>query len=525
MIFAILSLSQSVFAELKLAPIFTNNAVLQQGKNLPVWGAADPGAEISVSFAGQSKKTLAGSQGKWVVSLEPMAASFEPCSLTVSSSLDSRSLTRSNVLVGEVWFASGQSNMAFGMNMIARTAPPQVRKDLASAEFPSIRFVTIANQVWAGESKRVNSGWRECSPQTAREFSATSFYFSRALHRDNKVPVGIIVCAWSGSAIETWLPKNAFRADPALNGIIQQYESHYATFTPKSYKKACAEAAELNRIFDKKIRDGVPLSERGLRPKYPMGPKCKTRPAGHYEVMLRPQAPYAISGFIWYQGETDANNFDFDARGPYVYRKQLSGMIESWRKLWGEPSLPFIFVQLPIWKGKPLEGNEAYQGWAHLRDSQVDVFKRLPKTGMAVMIDTGDVQDIHPPEKELVGERLALCSRRVAYGGAERFSAGPVARHQKVKGAKIHVSFDFAESGLELKGASDSFLICGADQNFVRAQAAVKGRELVVWSDDVAAPVAVRYGWKNVVDAVLFDQNGLPASPFRTDSFNLASQP
>ncbi|VGO21887.1 sialate O-acetylesterase [Pontiella sulfatireligans] len=514
----------SAFSALKPAPLFGDNAILQQGLPVPVWGTDTPGSTVTVSFAHQEKSVTADVDGHWEIRLAPMAASTKPRILKISSS-SGNSAEFKNILIGEVWLASGQSNMAFSMKMFAKrnAVAGKIKADLMAAKLPEIRLVKVSLQAYDGQVERANNGWSQCSPETADGFSATSFYFARALHRDRKVPVGIILCAWSGSAIQTWLPKEAFLADPALNEIMSQYRTQYARFTPAEYEAEYRRIAELNRLYDAKIRNNIPRGERGPRPKYPLGPKCQTRPAAHYDVMLKKQVPYAIKGVIWYQGETDANNFDFSKGGPSLYRNQFSAMIRGWRKDWNS-DLPFLFVQLPNWKGKLLDGNEAYQGWAELRDSQMNVFRSLPKMGMAVTIGLGVTEDIHPSQKEAVGERLALCAEKVAYGTEERYASGPVALSHREEGNKIAISFCFCEGDLVLNHSTNEFLICGADKLFVPAQTSLQGSELMVWSDLIAEPVAVRYAWENNAHPVLFDSRGLPASPFRTDSFKLTSQ-
>ncbi|MCX7013755.1 MAG: hypothetical protein NTW86_14575 [Candidatus Sumerlaeota bacterium] len=508
-------------AEIVPAGLFSDNALFQQGVALPVWGAATADERaVSVSYKGQSV-TGPVENGKWRVFLKPLSADSQPADMTIRGAKSS--LLIKNTLVGEVWLASGQSNMEFGLNSFAKSLP-DIGADIESANYPALRFVKIDTQAYPGERPRDNTGWRECSSSTAGGFSATAFYFARELHKQTGVPVGIIVCAWSGSAIDAWIPEESLIADPDLKGIIEQYRKEAARYTAEEYEKAVKEVDEQNRLYDQKLKQGADRKDIGSRPQYPMGPKCRTRPCGHYDVMLKPLAPYAIRGFIWYQGEGNASSSDFERSGPYLYRKMLAAMIAGWRKDWNDAGLPFLYVQLPSWKGKPLEGYDEYQNWAELRDSQIHVLRSVPHTGMAVTVDVGDRDNIHPPRKEPVGRRLALCAQRIAYGSAVNFSAGPVYRSCRTEKNRIVVSFDYADSGLTILPPASEFSICGPDQKFLPARAQIEGDAVAVWSEDIENPVAVRYGWKNFFEPELFDQNGLPASPFRTDAFPLVSQ-
>lgn len=515
--------ASNLFAEIMPANLFADQMVVQRGVRVPVWGTATADERtVTLSFKGQSVSgPVVG--GKWKVLLEPMPADAQPAVMSIRGQ-KTAGMKIKDVLVGEVWLASGQSNMEFRMNSFAKHLP-ETAEDIKNADYPAMRYIKINTRAYAEEKTAIDTGWNVCSPSSAGGFSATAFYFARELLRETGVPVGIINCSWSGSSIVTWMPEEGFLADPDLKTVIDQYRGEVAKHTPEEYEKMVMAVEEKDRLYTQKQREGVDRKTLGKRPKVPMGPKCRTRPCAHYDVMLRPLVPYALKGFIWYQGETDGNSFKFDVSGPYLYRKMLSTLINGWRKDWGDAALPFLFVQLPSWKGKMLDGNDDYQGWAELRDSQVHVLKNVPHTGMAVTIDIGDLDNIHPPKKEPVGKRLARCAQGVAYGNAENYSAGPMYRSHRQEENKIVVSFDYVESGLRMKNPASGFLICGPDKKFIPAHAQAEGDTVLVWHDTIENPVAVRYGWKNFFESVLFDEAGLPASPFRTDSFKLISQP
>ncbi|MDQ8183783.1 sialate O-acetylesterase [Pelagicoccus sp. SDUM812005] len=514
-------LSTGAYAAITPANLFSDEAVFQQGVHLPVWGTATADEkQIIVNYRGQTQISDI-IDGKWRVDLEPLPASAKAATMTIQGR-ESR-IAIDNTLVGEVWLASGQSNMEFGMNMFAKSNP-EIRKDIDQADDPLFRIIKVRKEAFHGEIGRNKSDWITCSPATARGFSATAYYFARELRKQKGVPVGIILCAWSGSAIETWIPQNKLSDDPDLQPIIEQYKTEVSKYTPQAYENLVMEAIREQNAYDNRRDSGIERSQLGPRPKIPMGPKCPTRPGSHYDVMLRPLIPYAIKGVIWYQGETNGNQMDFRRGGPYLYRKLLATMIKTWRGDWHDDTLPFIFVQLPSWKGKTLEGNEAYQGWAELRDSQLQVFSETGHTGMAVTMDLGDFDDIHPWNKEAVGMRLALCAQQIAYGDAYRFSAGPVAKSYHIDNDSIRITFDYADTGLVLNPENHGFLICGPDRVFVPAKAICVENTVKVWSDDVPDPIAVRYGWSNAFEPALLDKNGLPASPFRTDNFKLISQ-
>jgi len=441
-------------ADVKPNPLFGDNCVLQQGTKVPVWGTADDGEEVKVSVAGQTGKATA-KDGRWRVDLDALKAGG-PHEMTIEGK---NKLTLKNVLVGEVWIASGQSNMQWS---VAQGENP---KDVAAKSAnPKIRLFTVKRQGAAKpadtvpvEPKAQLGVWLECGPETVMNFSAVAYHFARYLNKASDVPVGVINTNVGGTAAERWTRKDVLNKLPGFEN---------------------AAGGDL------------------------------------YNAMIAPLVPYAMKGAIWYQGESNAG-------AAYKYQTLFSGMIKNWREDWKE-DFPFLFVQLaPYWNGN----SEATQ-YAELREAQLKTWQTVPKTAMAVITDHGDEKDIHPKPKEPVGERLALAAEAVAYGKKVVYS-GPVFDKAEVKDGKVVLSFKHTGGGLDAKGGSlVGFTVCGEDGKFVKADAEIDGDRVVVSSKDVAKPAQVRYGWANYVAGLnLFNKEGLPATPFRTDDFPLTTDP
>ena len=446
------------------AALFSDNAVLQQGIPAPVWGFADNGEKVTVRFQDQELSTVA-KDGKWMVRLAPLKAGG-PFSMTITGS---NTIELANILVGEVWVCSGQSNMQFGLQS-AYTGPEAV----AGATNPNIRLFSVPLKTSYTPLDDIKSSWALCSPETAKSFTAVGYFFGRDLNEALGVPVGLINSSWGGTFAEAWTSPEGFKALP-----------DYAAWI-----------AEANA---KKLE----------------GPN---NPSVLYNAMIDPLIPYAIKGAIWYQGESNAG-------AAFKYRTLFPTMIKSWRDAWGEGDFTFLFVQLAPFMEIKTEPEES--AWAELREAQLLTTRTSPKTGMAVITDVGDPVDIHPKQKEPVGGRLALAARKIAYGENIVYS-GPIYKGMKRRGGSITLYFDNVGGGLlvakdgELKG----FAVAGADRKFVWATATiVNGNKVVVKSPSVPNPVAARYGWANCPVVNLWNKDGLPASPFRTDDFPMLTAP
>jgi sialate O-acetylesterase len=507
----------SARADVKPHPLISDGMVLQRGMKCPVWGTADPGEEITWSLPGQQEGTGGGGaradqDGKWRIDLPPLKAGG-PYTLTLKGK---NTVTIKDVYVGEVWVASGQSNMEWPL-----AASATAREDIASSANPKIRLFTVGHRI---EEKPVHDirvtktdgRWLECNPQTSGRFSAVAYYFGRDLQKALNVPVGLIHSSWGGTVAEAWTPREALEANPALANLIDPPGA-----AEEKYKKALA-AWEATMVKHKEAvarakAEGKKPPQQPFIFKPADPPHNPNRASVLYNGMIHPLQPYAIKGAIWYQGESNAGR-------AYEYRTLFPVMIESWRKTWREPDFPFLFVQLAPWLAINKEPMES--AWAELREAQLLTSMKLKNAGMAVITDVGDEKDIHPRKKEPVGARLALAARALAYGEHLTYS-GPLYDRMEVEGNKVVLSFKHVGKGLEAHGGSQlkGFTIAGTDRKFHNAQAEVKGDKVVVWSDQVEKPVAVRYGWANYPVVNLANKEGLLASPFRTDDFLMTTAP
>ncbi len=477
--------------------LFSDNAVLQQGMPVPVWGTANEGEMVAVSFAGQKAETVAKG-GKWKVVLPPLKASETPQTMTISGA---NKVEIKNLLVGEVWVCSGQSNMQFSVANKGEWQTGLVNQEdvLKNAHDPLLRLFNVSRQGKPEPQSNVGGSWSECTSETLADFSAVGYFFGRDLRKTQHVPVGLIGANFGGTPAEKWASREALEANPALRDILDEHEKALQAYPARLEKYKTDEPALLEKwnADDQKAKAAGKPSPR--KPKAPANP-VNNGPACLYNAMIAPLQPFAIKGAIWYQGESNYLR-------AMQYQTLFPAMIKSWRDAWGQGEFPFLFVQIAPHQDMPPE----------IRESQLLSWLKTPNTAMAVTTDVGDPKDIHPRQKEPVGARLALAARAVAYGEKIEFS-GPVFDALKVKGNKATLTFTHVGGGLVAKdGALKGFTIAGADKNFVPATAAISGDQVVVSSDQVALPVAVRYGWANVPDVNLFNKSGLPASPFRTD--------
>ncbi len=489
----------SLHADLVPNPLFSDNAVLQQGAEVPVWGSAASGEKVTVSFAGQKLSTVAR-EGRWMIRLAPMTATFEPRTMTISGS---NTVTFTNVLVGEVWICSGQSNMERELGPRIRQKPIiNWEKEAASANYPAIRQFYVPHTVSTNPITTLSGSWQVCSPETVASFTAVGYFFGRDLYRDLHVPVGLIHSSWGGTPAEAWTRHEVFSSDPALAGVLKAEAEAVATY-PDRLAKFRAEEPELRRQFEAVAAQR--RAEGKLPPPPPAAPPDPVRnqrsPSVLYNGMIHPLIPYAMRGVIWYQGESNRER-------PQEYRSLFPAMIADWRTQWGIGDFPFLFVQVAPYHQMP----------PGIREAQLMSLKRATNTAMTVTMDCGDTADIHPADKEPVGSRLALAARALAYGQGIEYS-GPLFREARTEGNSMVISFSHAGMGLVAKGGSlKGFAIAGSDGNFVPANAEIRGDTVVVSSPGVPLPVAVRYGWENAPEVNLFNRAGLPASPFRTDS-------
>lgn len=479
-------------ADVRLPALFSDHMVLQQGISMPVWGWADDGEKITIRFRDRTVTTTA-QNGKWRISLPSLKAGGPDMMRIIGRN---QQIELRDVLVGEVWVCSGQSNMEWPME---RSFDPEA--DIASATNALIRLFDVPNVKSDAPSVLVKSAWQVCSPETVRTFSAVGYYFGRELQRVRRVPIGLIRSDWGGSPAEVWMSLESLQINPRYQTEI--LDPYWAAL--KNYQ---------NALYDWE-RERAEAPKAGQEFKKP-ALRAPWRPTELFNGMIYPLMPYAIRGAIWYQGESNTGR-------AHQYRTLFPDMIRCWRRDWGQGDFPFLLVQLAPFK--PIKTEPGESDWAELREAQLLATKVLPRVGMVVTTDVGDPNDIHPRKKRPVGERLALAARAIAYGEKITHS-GPIYRRMDLRDGKIVLHFDHVGRGLEARGGPlTGFAICGADRKFVWADAEISGDTVVVSSPQMPQPVAVRYGWADCPVVNLWNKDGLPASPFRTDDFPMITAP
>ncbi len=489
----------SVSAEVRLHALFTDHMVLQRGQVVPFWGWADEGETVNVTFRGQIATTVA-KNGKWIVYF-PQQKAGGPEVLRVQGK---NQIEVKDILVGEVWICSGQSNMEWPLR-----ASFDSQGAIAASANPNLRLFSVPKLKADAPVENVNARWEESAPETVPGFSAVAYFFGRDLQKALGVPVGLIHTSWGGSPAEVWMSEAALAANPNhKRDILESYAGKVA-----QNKTAIAqwdkENAELKAA-------GKPLNKNK--------PGLGWKPTELYNGMIAPLLPYGIAGAIWYQGESNAVR-------AWQYRDLFAEMILNWRQDFYQPELPFLAVQLAPWDKNrkrsitEIAASPVDSDWAELREAQDYSAKVLKNVGIAVITDVGDKDDIHPTKKEPVGARLALAAQKIAYK-KNLVWTGPTYDKVQFKNGKGVVSFKNIGSGLETRmGQVAGFSIAGADQKFHWAKAEIDGRKVVVSSAAVPQPVAVRFGWADYPVVDLWNQEGLPASPFRTDDFILTTKP
>ena len=508
-----LALTSVALADVRLPAIFSEHVVLQRDRPLPVWGWADAGEPVSVSLGAQKGNATAGADGRWMVKLAAQPVSKTPLSLTVAGK---NTVEVKDVLLGDVWLCSGQSNMDMALGGCG--AP----EDIKAADFPLIRHFRTEYNFASAPATDVKGKWSVCNPGSAGGFSAVGFYFARKVQAETGVPIGLLTNAVGGTNIELWVSQETLLGTPALAPYAKLMRESLANYqTQLGAALAPIEQWLARSRAAQKAGQEIPTPPKW--PEFPFGektarPRCVTLHNGH----VAPLVPMALRGVLWYQGENNADG--------NLYVEKTQAMVGDWRKWFGDPALPFYFVQLAGFL-KPND-NPAGGDWGAIRDAQRRCLA-IPHTGMASAVDIGDAEDIHPKNKADVGERLALWALANEYGKRGVVSSGPLFRELKIEGGKARITFDSLGGGIitarkqgrapavEEKGAKlRRFAIAGADKQWQWADAVIEGGTVVVSSEKVPAPVAVRYAYSsNPEGANLYNRAGLPASPFRTDSW------
>jgi len=449
-------------AEVRFPSVIGDNMVLQRGEPVPVWGWDAAGTKVSVAIGDAAVTATAGADGRWTAYLPAMKAGG-PHDITVKGTSEA---TIKNVLVGEVWFCSGQSNMEW---RVRQSDNPE--EEIAAAKYPQIRHIKFPHRPADNPQADIPSdGWKICSPETAGDFTAVGYFFGRFLHKELDVPIGLLGCNWGGTRIEPWTPPAGFRAVPKLAniaGTLDQFPS---------------------------LRKNGTINHQ--------------TPLALYNGMVAPVIPYGIRGAIWYQGESN------NGEGMLYYEK-MKALITGWRSTWQKPNLPFYYVQLAPYRygGSP-------ERLAGIWEAQLKTLS-VPHTGMAVTVDIGNRTDIHPKNKQDVGKRLGLWALAKDYGKKDLVYSGPLYKSMKVKDDAVTISFNHVGGGLVSRDDKplSHFTIAGEDKVFVEATATIEGGSVVVRAEGVKKPLAVRFGWHQEAEPNLSNKNGLPASPFRTDSW------
>lgn len=504
---SVLLFAQTVaHAEVTLPRIIGSNMVLQRNMEAPIWGWAAPGEEITITLSAEAKDvepvstatSIADAAGNWQVKLPAMAAGG-PYTLRVKGS---NTLELTNVLFGEVWVCSGQSNMQWSVN-----ASKDNEAEIAAAMYPKIRLFYIPRVPSGLLQKDVEADWYETSPETIPNFSAVAYYFGRKLYKNLDVPIGLINTSWGGTRIEPWTPPVGFAGVPALVSINKEVEDIQANYRAQLSEKMDAIEAWIADTRKALETDGqltqMPDNTHPLA--------HQQRPTALYNSMVHPIVPYGIRGALWYQGESNL-------REGMLYHEKMKALINGWREVWGQGDFPFYFVQLAPFNygGRNASPFFLPQIW----EAQTATLA-LPNTGMAVTTDIGNLRDIHPRNKQDVGRRLALWALAKDYGRDDVTYSGPLYKAMAIEGNTIRLTFDHVGSGLTSRDEKPLtwFQIAGEDKEFVEAKATIDSDTVVVSSDAIANPVAVRFGWHQSAEPNFMNKEGLPASPFRTDSW------
>lgn len=545
------------FADVKLPALFSDNMMLQAEKPVAIWGAADPGEKVSVSFAGQSAAAVADAQGNWKLQLKPLAAGTAG-EMTV---VGKNQIRIGNVLTGSVWICSGQSNMEMGIKG-ARNRD----EEIANANYPKIRLFLVSKSARFQPQMDVEAKWVECTPTTVAEggwygFSAAAYFFGREIHKATGLPVGLIQSAYGGSMAQSWTSLDGLKKIPEAGSFVRDYEkkivamaqlmADYETRKAGYPARLAKWEEEVNKPFQIQFKEWQKAASQAKAAGQPEPPRPKLAeakpglgeipdkdpwsPVTLWNAMIAPLVPYAIEGVIWYQGESNRATAK-------IYEPLFQNLIRDWREKFGQGDIPFYYCQLANYLAKN-NGQPGDSVWATLREIQRKTLA-LPNTGMAVLIDTGEEDDIHPRNKQEAGRRLARIALAKTYGKGGRYT-GPVVAQMKVEGNKARLSFDpvggelvaapvpekyivkYDKDGLPITkpvvrnrpgSPLEGFAICGADRKWVWADAVIEGQTVVVSAPEVAAPVTVRYGWDSNPTCNLYNKEGLPASPFQAEA-------
>ncbi|HMD55471.1 MAG TPA: sialate O-acetylesterase [Phycisphaerae bacterium] len=490
------------FAAISLSGLFTDHMVLQQEMPIRIWGSADPGEQVTVSFGNANVQTGAGSDGRWMVELPSEPANSQSRDLTIAGATDR--VVIHDVLVGEVWICSGQSNMEFAMTSgwhQAWTPGGHLEPLVASANNPQIRLFKVPHAFYAAPSEKLDAQWQLCTPQTVASFTAVGYLFGRELSQKLNVPVGLIQSTWGGTRIEPWISLQVFEDTPQFQKDLNWL--HAAPHVSGPIPIATTPSPSTTGSAANRPPTMSSLSRANTW--------SRESPTAIYNGMISPLIPYTVRGAIWYQGESNVSERD------RLYYLHLSSLIDSWRKVWNQGDFPFYIVQIAPYGGYHVEPQYEPLIW----EAEEQVAQKIPNTGVAGIMDIGNLSNIHPADKIDVAHRLALWALAKTYGQSDLVYSGPIYKSMEVDQNKIIIHFDEVGGGFVSRDRKplNWFEIAGADKKFVPAQAQVIGDTIVVESQSVSDPVAVRFGWSDIAEPNLMNKEGLPALPFRTDQW------
>jgi sialate O-acetylesterase len=476
---AALALASPSYADVQLPGIISEHMVLQRGAPVRIFGKAQPGEAVTVSFRGQTAQTTTDPLGRWEVWLNPLTTGAA-ADMTIKGA---NTLTVADVLVGDVWIGSGQSNMQWTVK-----DSDNADAEIASANYPQIRLFYVPRKTSSTPVDDVDAKWIVCSPESVPGFSAVLYYFGREIHKDTKVPMGLIHSSWGGTPIASWISGPSLMGNARLQPFLGYWQNAIVNY-PANYAR-----------YEQNVKKWEASGSQGARPAAPLGPGHAHEPTTLYNAMIAPLIKYTIKGALWYQGETEAGRAQGD-----IYGEALMTLVNDWRRAFAQGDFPFYWVQLANY------GNAAKNGhWMRVQEGQVKA-TALRNTGLVVITDIGNPTNIHPTNKQDVGRRLSLL--------AQSKGASPLYRQFTREGNAIRIWFDNAGTALKTRGGGPvtGFQIAGADGKYVPATATIDGTTVRVWSADVAEPKSVRYAWDYNPDANLVNALGLPASLFRTD--------
>lgn len=493
-----ISWSSRLAAEVRLPHMLSDHAVLQRDAPIHIWGWAEPLETIQVRFRSQKRSASANRYGEWELWLAPEPAGG-PYTLNIQGSAGP-AIALTDMLVGDVWFASGQSNMEIPLKGFGPDTPiKNGAAEMAAATLPQVRLLRVDHKTANSPQQDLSGTWTLCTPATATDFSAVAYFFGREIQQKEHVPIGLIDSTWGGTPVESWMSLDAFAADPALMPAL----AFWARFADQQTRLAAVQAEE-------KREDAAAEQAHQPKPNHPWHPFAESwEPAQLYNGMIAPATHYTIKGVIWYQGETNSA----PERAP-LYSKLFSTMIADWRHDWRQGEFPFLFVQISSF-------NSPGEDWGTLRDQQRRTLS-VAGTAMAVTLDVGQAENVHPADKQTVGDRLALAAEATVYGktgpsGKTIEYSGPLFQEMTREGTDIRIYFDHAGTALHAKGPNlTGFEIAGKDHKFVPARAVVDGQTVVVSSPEVPDPIDVRYAWTSFTTANLYNSADLPASTFTT---------